>query len=364
MLEQFLKWPKLVFSAIYEKIAAQASKTNTSFKSYLGDDKNIEYISSVVYEGIPFFLKFGLKPDSFNAKFKKHITAFRDKMYSYDDELNADKVKSEQAFEARATNPENTVEAFNSKDYPNGASPQEVHENLNAMMEQAQVVKDWEKAQEIFKKRIETPEDSMVIYDLKDYPNGISPEEVLEKIEAVVQDKLKPEEVSTRAKLLRNYHEQTEFLKERIESLNDPEQVANMASFTSDMSKEEMREKFYQMVAEARAKVNASEKKKTVRTKRVKTDSHKAAEEAHNIIMERAQSIPTNLEDMSTLTRVNGDMSREEVISKIMGISIEEARKLDKENPENVKKTTSVSKPKSTTKKVGAKTTRKKKTEE
>lgn len=314
MLGQFLKWPKLVFSAVYEKIAAQANKTNTSFKSYLGDDANIDYISNVVYEGIPFFLKFGLKPESFNTKFKKHITAFRDKMYSYDDELNADKVKAEQA----------------------------------------QELKDLEKAQEVFKERSETLENSVEIFNTKDYPNGISPQEVLDQINTMVpQVQQEAEELTTRAKLLKDFYAQQAMFEERVKSLNAPEQ-ANMPSFTSDMSKEEMREQFYKMVAEARARVNAPEKKKTVRVKRVKTDSQKAAEEAHNIIMDRAQSIP---KDMSTWTRVSSDMSREEVIAKVMGVSIEEAKKLDQKKPE----ITSLKKAKPVIK---SKATRKKKTEE
>jgi hypothetical protein len=310
MLEQFLKWPKLVFSAVYEKIAAQANKTNTSFKSYLGNDANIEYISSVVYEGIPFFLKFGLKPESFNTKFKKHITAFRDKMYSYDDEINAEK-------------------------------------NLKTEMPLPQ---GWTEVKEVFKD-----------IDTQIQNTDTKVEET--KIEAVAPTE---SEETTRAKLLKEWKETQEIIWERAKSSNNPEELEKMKTFTSDMSKEEMREQFYKMVAEARARVNAPEKKKAVKVKRVKTDSQKAAEEAQNIIMERAQSIPKDPKDMSTWTRVSADMSREEVIAKVLGVSIEEAKRLDKENPEvtSLKKAKSASKPKATTKKVAAKTTRKKKVEE
>ena len=307
MLGQFLKWPKLVFSAVYEKIAAQANKTNTSFKSYLGDDANIEYISSVVYEGIPFFLKFGLKPESFNAKFKKHITSFRDKMYSYDDEVNAEKnVKTEMPL-------------------PQG----------------------WTEVKEAFS-------------EIDTQIQNTDPKIEETKIEEAVPTE---SEETTRAKLLKECQEYQELIGERAKSSNNPEELAKMKTFTSDMSKEEIREQFYKMVAEARARVNAPEKKKAVRVKRVKTDSQKAAEEAHNIIMERAQSIPKDPKDMSTWTRVSSDMSREEVIAKLLGVSVEEAKKLDKENPE-VTKAKPASKSKATTKKVAAKTTRKKKVEE
>ncbi len=227
MLEQFLKWPKLIWSTIYEKISEKAKKANTSVKDYLGDEANIYHISSVVYEGIPFFFKFSLKADSFNEKFKKHFTAFRDKMYSYDDEVNAEKKEMEQAqavFKERALNPEDSIEVFNSKDYPNGISTEEVHAKINAMVEQA---------------------------------------------------KNEKKEESTRAKLLKEWEESQKIIAERAASIDNPEELAKMTHFTSDMSEEEILEKFLNVVSESRAKNKAPIKKKPAKAKTTKVVTEK-----------------------------------------------------------------------------------------
>jgi hypothetical protein len=271
MLEQFLKWPKLIWSSLYEKIAEAAKKTNTSVKDYLGNESNIDYISKVVYEGIPFFFKFSLKPDAFDAKFKKHFTAFRDKMYSYDDEVNAKKDSTQEM-----------------------PLPQ-----------------SWSEVKESFDE---------------------------------IDSQIKQKEYGIRVKLLQEWKEAQRILQERAKAIHDPKQLANMPAFTSDMSTEEIRNKFFAMVNEAREK-------------RIND-----AEEAHAILMERAQSIP---EDISAWTRVSADMSREETISKLLGVSLEEAKRLDKEyDAVELKKANKTKKPKTATVKVAPKTIRKKKVEE
>jgi len=263
MLEQFLKWPKLIWASIYEKIAEKAKKANTSVKEYLGDESNIEHISSVVYEGIPFFFKFSLKADSFNEKFKKHFTAFRDKMYSYDDEINA-----KETFKERL----DSIKDYNQWLGLKGAmSVEEIRKKVNNMKIQL------EEKEKIFNERMNTPENSTKIFNSQDYPNGISPEEVLEKIEAMeVTNKTETKvEQSTRAKLLKDWAESQKILAERAASISNPEELSKMTCFTSDMSEEEIRDKFMNMVSESRAKVILKEK--PVRTRKAKVAVEKTA---------------------------------------------------------------------------------------
>jgi hypothetical protein len=211
MLKSFIKWPQLVLSAVYEKIAEQAKKANTSVKNFLGDDTNIDHISLVVYDVLPLAIKLGLRFDKFNKSFHEHFKTFRDKIYSYEESLKKensevkDMEESQSAFKSRLEDFGNAVEAFNSKNYPNGVSPKEVHAKINEMMEQA-------------KKETSS--------------NG-----------------------TTMAKMLKDFQEK---------SANNTKDLAN----TSDMSKEEIREKFINMVSEGREnKPKANTKKSSKSTK-------------------------------------------------------------------------------------------------
>lgn len=353
MLEQFLKWPKLVLSSVYEKIAEQATKANTNVKEYLGNDSNIEHISAVVYDAIPFFLKFSLKPETFNTKFQTHFKVFRDKMYSYDDELNADKNKEQKAhvlkdweeaqqiFQARADSINDDESLVVLK---GSMSAKEIREKVNSMKIQAHKE---QKFKEAYQERIDTPENSVEIFNSKDYPNGISAEEVLAKIDAMVPNQNKV----TRTTMLKDFKEQNAIFKKQKSS----------TKFISDMSHEEIREKFLNLVSEAR---NNSVQKKPVRARRVKAKiNDKAIDESHDVIMERTQSCSS--EDLEKMTHFSSEMSREEIISKFMRCSLEDAKKLDQENRNaEFKKVARSRKPKNTTTKVATTATRKKKTEE
>ncbi len=91
MLFNYLKWPKLIIAAIYEKLSETAKKTNTTVKSFLGDEKNIEHISLVIYDILPLAIKLGYRYEQFKEQFTKHFSSIRNKIYSYEEELQAQK---------------------------------------------------------------------------------------------------------------------------------------------------------------------------------------------------------------------------------------------------------------------------------
>lgn len=91
MLFSYIKWPKLIIAAIYEKLSETAKKTNTTVKSFLGDDKNIEHISLVIYDILPLAIKLGYRYEQFKEQFTKHFSSIRNKIYSYEEELQATK---------------------------------------------------------------------------------------------------------------------------------------------------------------------------------------------------------------------------------------------------------------------------------
>jgi hypothetical protein len=87
MINKIFKWPKLLISAVYDNISIAAKKANTTVKGYLGDDKNINHISLVVYDLLPLAFKIGFRHELFNNQFHKHFKSFRNKIYSYDEEV-------------------------------------------------------------------------------------------------------------------------------------------------------------------------------------------------------------------------------------------------------------------------------------
>lgn len=87
MINKIFKWPKLLISAVYDNISIAAKKANTTVKGYLGDDKNIYHISLVVYDLLPLAFKIGFRHELFNNQFHKHFKSFRNKIYSYDEEV-------------------------------------------------------------------------------------------------------------------------------------------------------------------------------------------------------------------------------------------------------------------------------------
>lgn len=87
MINKIFKWPKLLISAVYDNISVVAKKANTTVKGYLGDDKNIDHISLVVYDLLPLAFKIGFRHELFNNQFHKHFKSFRNKIYSYDEEV-------------------------------------------------------------------------------------------------------------------------------------------------------------------------------------------------------------------------------------------------------------------------------------
>lgn len=95
MFQSFIKWPKIILSAVYEKISEKANNGNTSLKKYIGNDENIDHISAVVYDILPFAVKIGLRFEDFNKKFHLQFKTFRDKIYSYENELQKDKQEKE-----------------------------------------------------------------------------------------------------------------------------------------------------------------------------------------------------------------------------------------------------------------------------
>lgn len=88
MLFSCFKWTKIIIAAVYETISEKAKAANVTVKQYIGDEKNIDHISLVIYDVLPLAIKLGYRYDNFSLWFKKHFKSFRDKIYTYDEEVH------------------------------------------------------------------------------------------------------------------------------------------------------------------------------------------------------------------------------------------------------------------------------------